>query len=53
LLPAFELVAGQLGFLFVGAEIKEEVGVGHKISLRWRGWQVKLARLAALAEGAL
>lgn len=45
LLPAFEFVAGKLGFLFVGAKIEEEVCVSHKISLRCRRGQVKLARI--------
>ncbi len=41
LLPALQFVARQLGFLFLCAEVKEHVGVGHKMSLRRRGWQVK------------
>jgi hypothetical protein len=41
LLPAFEFVARELGFLFVGAEVKEHIRMSHKISLRRRRWQVK------------
>ena len=49
LLPAFEFVARELGFLFVGAKIEEHVGVGHKNSLRCRRGQVKLAGMGLFA----
>jgi hypothetical protein len=47
LLPAFEFVARELSFLFVGAKIEEDVCMSHKISLRCTRGQVKLARIAA------
>lgn len=34
LLPTFQSVAGLLSFLLVGAEIKEQVSMGHEMSLR-------------------
>jgi hypothetical protein len=47
LLPAFEFVARELSFLFVGAKIEEDVCMSHKISLRCTRGQVKLARIVA------